>query len=161
MVPVHLWDRPAGGVRRTGDLSPIDPSDLNIASITIGDMAGSQTVTRKVTSVGSASEMYTASTSGLAGVNVSLDVPVFTIAPGAAQTLNITFTRAVAALNVYQSGFLTLSGSAGHTVRLPLVVRPVSLQAPLEVSLSARVMPRAGRSRAASASENITLGKRG
>ena len=34
--------------------TPIDPSNLNVASIAIGDMAGTQTVTRKVTNVGGA-----------------------------------------------------------------------------------------------------------
>jgi peptidase inhibitor I9 len=65
-----------------------------------------------------------------------------------------------AALNVYQSGLLTLSGSTGHSVRIPLVIRPISLAAPLEVSL--------GAGNAATWSiksgvgpENITLGKRG
>ena len=33
--------------------TPIDPSNLNVASIAIGDLAGVQTVTRKVTNVGS------------------------------------------------------------------------------------------------------------
>ena len=143
----------------TGALSPIDPSDLNIASVTIGDLAGVQTVTRTVTSVGSAGEMYTASAS-VPGVDVSVDTPVFTIQPGATQTLHITFTRNGAALNVYQSGFLTLAGSAGHSVRLPLTIRPVPLAAPLEVSL--------GAGNAATWSiksgvgpETITLGKRG
>ena len=32
----------------------LDPSDLNVASIAIGDLAGVQTVTRKVTNVGGA-----------------------------------------------------------------------------------------------------------
>jgi subtilisin family serine protease len=143
----------------TGALSPIDPSDLNLASIAIFDTAGIQTVTRTVTSVGSAGEMYTASAS-VPGVNVSVDPAVFTIQPGATQALNITFTRTTADLSVYQSGFLTLSGSNGHSVRLPLVIRPVSLAAPLEVSLDS--------SNAATWSiksgvgpEDITLGKRG
>jgi subtilase family protein/fibronectin type III domain protein/PA domain-containing protein/peptidase inhibitor I9 len=144
----------------TGDTSPIDPSDLNIASITIGDMAGSQMVTRTVTSVGSTSEMYTASTSGLTGVSVSLDNPVFTIAPGATQALQITFTRTTAPLNVYQSGFLTLAGSNGHSVRLPLTVRPVSFQAPLEVSLGAGNAA-TWTVKSGVGPESITLGKRG
>jgi hypothetical protein len=144
----------------TGDLSPIDPSDLNIASITIGDMAGTQTVTRTATSVGRVSEMYTASTSGLTGVNVSLDHPVFTIAPGASQPLSITFTRAGAALNVYQSGFLTLAGSNGHSVRIPLVIRPVSLAAPLEVALDA-TNAATWSIKSGVGPESITLGKRG
>ncbi len=43
----------------------LDASDLNSASIAIGDLAGSQTVPRAATSVGSKSETYTFSTIGL------------------------------------------------------------------------------------------------
>ncbi len=37
----------------------IDPSNLNVASIAIGDLAGAQTVTRGVTNVGSVAATYT------------------------------------------------------------------------------------------------------
>ncbi len=50
---------------------PIDPSDLNLASITIGDMAGAQTVTRTVRSVGSSPETYSVSFTGLPGIDAS------------------------------------------------------------------------------------------
>jgi len=40
--------QPGGGC--TG-VTPMDPSNLNVASIAIGDMAGTQTVTRTVTNV--------------------------------------------------------------------------------------------------------------
>ncbi|HEX2992012.1 MAG TPA: S8 family serine peptidase, partial [Anaerolineales bacterium] len=45
-------------------------SDFNVASIAIGDMAGIETVTRKVTNVGGAAATYNASVTGMAGVNV-------------------------------------------------------------------------------------------
>ncbi|HZF26230.1 MAG TPA: S8 family serine peptidase, partial [Steroidobacteraceae bacterium] len=45
----------------------IDPSNLNQASIAIGDLAGVQTVTRTVKNVGSATEVYTSAVTGLAG----------------------------------------------------------------------------------------------
>ncbi len=48
----------------------LDPSDFNVASIAIGDLAGTQTVTRKVTNVGGAPATYTASYTGLAGFTV-------------------------------------------------------------------------------------------
>jgi hypothetical protein len=112
---------------------PIDPSDLNLASIAIGDLAGAQTVKRTVRSVGSSTETYTASFEGLPGITPSVDASPFTIAPGGTQELNITFTRTTAALNVYQSGFLTLTGSNGHVVRSPIVIRPVAAAAPVEV----------------------------
>ena len=113
---------------------PIDPSDLNLASITIGDMAGAQTVTRTVRSVGSSPETYSVEFSGLPGITASVDTPIFELDPGESQDLNITFTRTDAAFNVYQSGFMTLTGSEGHEVRSPVTIRPVLFSAPLEVT---------------------------
>ena len=46
-----------------------DASDMNVASIAIGDLAGVQTVKRQVTNVGSAAATYTASVTGMAGIN--------------------------------------------------------------------------------------------
>ena len=50
--------RPAARCRAAG--FSLDPSDLNVASIAIGDLAGSQTVRRKVTNVGSSPATYRA-----------------------------------------------------------------------------------------------------
>ncbi len=112
----------------------IDASDLNQASIGIGQLAGKQTVTRKVTSVGSSSETYTASISGLTGVTGVVTPSSFTIAPGGTQSYTVAFTRTTAPLNAYTSGFLTLTGSNGHVVRSPIVIKPVPLSAPVQVS---------------------------
>ena len=49
-----------------------DPSNLNVASIAIGDLAGTQTVTRTVTNVGTSPATYTRVVSGLAGINVTV-----------------------------------------------------------------------------------------
>ncbi|MFL6029663.1 MAG: S8 family peptidase [Gaiellaceae bacterium] len=112
----------------------MDASNLNSASIAIGDMAGSQTVTRKATSVGSKSETYTPSVQGLSGLTVALP-GAFTIAPGATQTWDVTFTRtASAALSSYQKGFIVWTGNQGHVVKMAVAIQPVKFQQPLEVS---------------------------
>ncbi len=111
----------------------IDPSNLNVASIAIGDLAGVQTVTRSVTNVGSATESYTATYTGLTGISVALPAAM-TIAKGATQPFQITFTAAGAPPNGYVGGQLTLTGNRGHVVRVPMVVRPVALAAPAQVS---------------------------
>ena len=111
----------------------LDPSNLNVASIAIGDMAGAQTVSRTVTNVGAA-ETYTFSYSGLLGITVTPNVAAFTINPGASQTFNVTFTAAGAALNAYVGGYITWTGDKGHVVRIPVVIRPVALAAPVQVS---------------------------
>jgi hypothetical protein len=112
----------------------IDPSNLNTASIAIGDMAGSQTVTRTVRNVHNAPATYTASVTGMAGFTTVVSPASFTVAAGASKTFSITFTRTTAALNAYTGGQLTLTGSGGHVVRIPMVVRPVAFAAPAEVS---------------------------
>jgi hypothetical protein len=108
-------------------------SDFNSASIAIADLAGIETVSRTVTNVAAASETYTASYTGLAGMSVALPGPI-TVAAGASKTFQVTFTSAGAALNAYVGGQLTLTGDKGHVVRVPVVVRPVALAAPAEVN---------------------------
>lgn len=119
----------------------IDPSDLNQASIAIGDLIAPQTITRTVWNVGSASETYTAAVTGLAGIDVDVSPSEFTIAPGASQTYSVTFSRTTAALNQYATGFLTWNGSGGHNVRSPVAIRPLAVAAPAEVSFNTQTGP--------------------
>jgi len=113
--------------------TPIDPSDLNVASIAIGDLAGSQTVTRTVKNVGNSTATYNFSYTGLLGFTVSAAPANFTLAKGASQTITFTFTRTTATLNTYTGGqFRWTDGT--HTVRIPVVIRPVALAAPTQVS---------------------------
>ena len=110
-----------------------DPSDLNLASIAIGDLAGVQTVTRKVTNVSSAAATYTASVTGMAGITTAVSPTSLTLSPGQTKSFTVTFTRTTAALDAYAGG--QLSWAAGtENVRIPLVVRPVALAAPSQVS---------------------------
>lgn len=113
--------------------TPIDPSDLNVASIAIGDLAGTQTVTRTATNVGG-KETYTFSYTGLTGFTVTPSAASFTINPGASQSFDVNFTRTTAALNSYTGGQITWTGDKGHVVRMPVVIRPVALAAPTQVS---------------------------
>lgn len=110
-----------------------DPSNLNYPSIAIGDLAGVQTVTRSVTSVGSKPETYMA-TATLPGFNVEVTPSEFIIKPGETKSYTVKITRTDATFNVYAFGSLTWNGSLGHAVRSPLVVNPVALAAPLGVS---------------------------
>ena len=110
-----------------------DPSDYNGASIAIGDLAGTQTITRKVTNVGSAAATYTASVTGMAGVTTVVTPTSLTLNPGQTKSYTVTFTRGTAALNAYVGGQLTWTDGT-HNVRSPLVVKPVALAAPAEIS---------------------------
>jgi hypothetical protein len=109
-----------------------DPSDLNVASIAIGDMAGVQTVTRKVTNVGAAAT-YTASYTGMAGFEVKITPASLVLAAGQTGTFTVKFTRTDAPLNAYTGGQLTWADGT-HSVRIPMVVKPLALAAPAQVS---------------------------
>jgi subtilisin family serine protease len=110
----------------------LDPSNLNVPSIAIGDMAGVQIVTRRVTNVSTNPGTYTASIAGMAGFSVTVTPASLTLAPGETKPFTVSFLRTSAALNTYAGGQLRLSDGS-HTVRVPMVVRPVALAAPTEV----------------------------
>jgi subtilisin family serine protease len=118
--------------------TPIDPSNLNLASIAIGDMAGTQTVTRKVTNVSGGPLKVDASISGLTGITAVVSPATLTLNPGQAASFTVSFTNTAAAPGSYAGGQLTWVGS-GVSVRSPIVVRPVALAAPTQVSGSYNV----------------------
>jgi len=111
----------------------IDPSDLNVASIAIGDMAGIQTVTRKVTNVTGGTATFNASVTGMGGFTTLVSPSSLTLARGATGTFTVTFTRTSAALSAYTGGQLRWTNGS-QVVRVPIVVRPVALAAPTQVS---------------------------
>ena len=116
----------------------LDPSNLNVASIAIGDMAGVQTVTRRVTNVGGNPATYTPSYTGLGGMTVAVSPASLTLAAGETKAFTVTFTRTTAALAAYAAGQLTWTDGV-RNVRIPMVVRPVALAAPAQVAASYNV----------------------
>ncbi|HEY5436999.1 MAG TPA: S8 family serine peptidase, partial [Candidatus Limnocylindrales bacterium] len=110
-----------------------DPSNYNGASIAIGSLAGVKTVTRKVTNVGGATATYTASYTGMDGFTVDIEPATLTLNPNQTKSFTVKFTRTTAELNTYTGGQLTWTGGTHHA-RIPLVVKPVALAAPSEVS---------------------------
>jgi len=110
----------------------IDQSDLNVPSIAIGILPGSQTVTRTVTNVGDANETYEFSHS-MSGVDVVANPSSFTIAPEQSVSFDLTFTSTGAPFNAYATGFIYWTGDLGHVVRSPVAVRPTAVSAPAVV----------------------------
>jgi subtilisin family serine protease len=113
--------------------TPINPSDLNVASIAIGAMPGSQTITRRVTNVGGSTAIYNASVTGMLNITTVVSPSSLTLAAGETKEFSVTFTNVGAALNSYVGGQLRWTDGT-HTVRVPMVVRPVLFGAPTEVS---------------------------
>ena len=111
-------------------VDPVDPSDLNLASIGVGSLTAPETVTRTVTATTAGT--YTASIEGLDGIDATVSPSSFTIAKGESKTFTVTFSRTDAALDEFATGYLTWTSSA-KTVRSPLAVQPVTIVAPDDV----------------------------
>jgi subtilisin family serine protease len=114
----------------------IDASDLNQPSLSVGDLAGVQTLHRTVTNVGGAAANYTANVVAPAGFVVNVTPAAFSIPAGGTQGYDVTITRTDAApLNTYRFGSLTWSDGS-HSVKSPIVVRPVAISAPAQLNLT-------------------------
>ncbi|MBC7727835.1 MAG: S8 family peptidase [Microbacteriaceae bacterium] len=119
----------------TGTGVPVlQPSDLNVPSIAIGALAGTQSVKRTVRNVSGQTATFTAAVSGVSGVGVVVSPASFTLSPGASTTVTVSFTTTTAVLNAYATGAITWTSDKGHGVRIPVVARPVALAAPVAVS---------------------------
>ncbi|MEV4414677.1 S8 family serine peptidase [Catellatospora sp. NPDC049609] len=112
----------------------IDPSDLNYPSIAVGDLAGSQTVTRRVTNISKNSSVYAAQVTAPAGFNVTVSPKTLTVPPGATKSFKVTITRTSATAGTWAFGSLSWSDLRGHKVTSPIAVRFSALAAPVEAT---------------------------
>jgi len=108
-----------------------DPSDLNYPTISIGDLAGVQTVTRTVTNVSDADAQYTAQITAPAGIGVSVEPETLTVASGDSAEFTVTFTQQDAPIGEYAFGSLTWDGPA--SVTSAIAIRPELVSAPEEL----------------------------
>ncbi|WP_223158882.1 S8 family serine peptidase [Microcella alkalica] len=113
-------------------VDPVDPSDLNLASLTVGEMTAPQTVTRTVTATQAGT--FTASVQGMAGMDVTVEPSTLSFgAAGETATFTVTFARTTATLDAWATGSLTWT-SGDTTVRSPLAAKPVTIIAAAEVA---------------------------
>ena len=122
-----------------GDIPPLAPSDLNLASIGNSGVVYRFTTTRTFTSVDPGTRTWTAA-AGVPGFDVTVTAgqggpSSFSIPSGADQALTITATRTTAPLKQWAFGALTLT-SGSTTLRIPISLRPVALRAPGTISVS-------------------------
>lgn len=110
---------------------PIDGSDLNVASFSIGSLASTQTVTRTVTATEKGT--FTASVD-VPGVKVTVSPSTLKFTkPGQKATYKVTFDNQSAPVEQWATGSLTWSNKK-QTVRSPIAVFPVTADAPAEVA---------------------------
>jgi subtilisin family serine protease len=115
------------------DVPPIDPSDLNYPSIAIGDLTGSQTVVRTVTNTTARASVYRAEVQPPPGTTVTVKPAKLVVLPGRQASFKVTVKRTAAAPNSFVHGALTWTDTAGHSVRSPIVVRPVQASVPARI----------------------------
>ena len=110
-----------------------DPSDLNYPSISIGALAGSQTVVRTVTNVGDPGT-YNVLVDAPAGIDVTVDPASIDLGKGQSASYTVTFTgNADVVANAWTFGSLTWNDGL-HNVTSPIAIYPVALAAPASVS---------------------------
>ena len=117
------------------DSADVDASDLNLASISIGGLAGKQTITREVTSTRAGS--FTAADLEIPGVDAVVEPSTLSFdAAGESKKFTVTFTVTDAELDQFTSGYLTWASDddATDTVRSAVAVRPISLDAPAAIT---------------------------
>ncbi|MGV8885942.1 MAG: S8 family serine peptidase [Microbacteriaceae bacterium] len=112
-------------------VAPVDPSNLNLASIAIGTLTAPESITRTVTATTAGT--YTAAIEGLDGITAVVEPATFTVAAGEEKTFTVTFSRTDAALDEFATGSLTWT-SGSTKVRSPLAVQPVTIVAPGDVA---------------------------
>ncbi|MEV0639371.1 S8 family serine peptidase [Streptomyces sp. NPDC050619] len=112
----------------------IDPSDLNYPTISVGDLAGKQTVTRTVTNVGDSVGVYSAKLQTPAGYKATVSPKTLVVAPGESATYKVSFTRTSAALGKWSYGSVLLSDRSGHRVRSAVALRATPIIAADEVT---------------------------
>ena len=112
-----------------------DPSDLNYPSIGVADLAGSQTVTRTVTSVADRRVKWKVKVDAPAGFDVAVEPSTITLDPGASASYTVTFTaNGAVPAGEWTFGALVWKGSGGYEARSPIALKGALVGAPAELT---------------------------
>ncbi len=113
-------------------LPALDPSDLNYPSISVGDLVGTQTITRTVTNVAKLPGIYRAKVTAPDGFTVKVTPSWLILAPGKSATFQVELKRTTAPLGTFAFGSLTWDELilGNRQVTSPIAVKPVAFSAP-------------------------------
>jgi subtilisin family serine protease len=123
----------AAGSTSCQQYGSIDPSDSNTPNIAVGDLVGSQTVTRWVTNIENRDRTYRPTVTAPPGFTVKVSPAKLDIPSGWVRTYTVKFTRTTAPYGAYAFGGLDWSDGV-HNVHSQLAVRPLPLRAPVQVN---------------------------
>ncbi len=108
---------------------PVDPSNLNLASIAIGSLTAPETITRTVTSTEAGT--FTAQPVTVPGIDAVVSPSTLSFgAAGESASYTVTFTRTDAPLDTFSTGSLNWVSDSGTVVHSPIAIQPVTLVAP-------------------------------
>lgn len=116
---------------------PADPANLNLPSIGVDAIPGTETVTRRVTSVAKDSgwRTYNVSVEAPAGFEVTVSPSTMRLKPGMSASYDVTITNVSAPAGEWRHGSLTWSDDTGHyEVYSPISVNGAILGAPAEIA---------------------------
>ena len=132
---VRYVDTQEPGIITPDPGNPLQPSDLNLASISNGKVAGTFSTKRTFTSVASTGRHWTAALD-VPGFSGTVSPSSFDIGPGATQTLDISALGTSAPLDKYAFGRMTLTDGT-VTLHLPVSLRPIAVAAPETIKVTA------------------------
>ena len=138
---------------------PTEASNLNYPSISVAEVLGTATVTRRVTSVAveNAPTTYNVSVEAPEGYAVSVSPSTFTLTRGQTASYDVTIVNTSAPADEWRFGELTWTstrsrGPAPYAVRSPIAVKAAAISAPDSVS---------GSGETGSATFDVTFGYTG
>jgi subtilisin family serine protease len=114
----------------------LDPADLNLPSIGVGELPGSKTIKRKVTNVAKrGSGLYAVSVEAPDGFTVQVSPDRLFLHPGQTAEYEVTITNETAPAGEWRFGSLTWTEARkGYKVRSPIAVNAVAISAPGSVT---------------------------
>jgi hypothetical protein len=115
---------------------PLDPSDLNLASIGVAHLTGSQTVVRRVTNVGEERDTFFAWPIAPQGYTVRVAPERLTLDPGASASFTVTITNVDAPIGEWRFGSLrwwSFSHPLRYRIKSPIAVKAALFDAPASV----------------------------
>jgi hypothetical protein len=124
----------SGGASVCGAVGAVDPSDFNSPTLSVGDLAGTQTLTRTVTNVTRLPGLYKATVQAPAGFTVTVSPKLLLVPAGKSRSFQVKITRTSAPIGEWSFGSLRWRDLLGHDVRSAIAVRAAALALPDEAS---------------------------
>jgi subtilisin family serine protease len=110
-------------------------TDLNYPSIGVAELAGSETVTRTVTSVAAGRRTFRPTVQAPTGYEVTVSPASFTLRQGQSATFEVTITNRSAPVGEWRFGSLTFRDNNNqHAIRSPIAVKGALFRAPAEIT---------------------------